>query len=125
MFQTSESSVLLIPRIPESAALACGLSDSSATRSRPWWPPLQSYARRGSVHDHFRPLRPPDPAGLHVAHSFRSQACCTRARPVRLDTDVPAIAPALYTTPRAPWRPARLLALLHTPTNPVCLRRVP
>jgi|SRR6266702_2090053 len=75
-----------------------------------------------TVSDHFRP---PDPTGLRVAHCFRSRARCTRARPMRLDTDVPAIAPALYTTPRAPWRPAKPLVLLHTPRNPAHLRRVP
>ncbi len=46
----------LIPRIPERAALARGLSDSSATRSRPWRPLLRSYAPCGSVRDYFRPL---------------------------------------------------------------------
>jgi len=75
-----------------------------------------------TVSDCFRPL---DPAGLRVAHRFRPRARRTRARPTRLDSDAPAIAPAPYTTPRAPQRPARLLALLHTPTNPVHLRRVP
>src|SRR6266702_964512 len=75
-----------------------------------------------TVSDRFRP---PDPAGLRVAHHFRPRACRTRARPTRLDSDVPAIAPAPYTTPRAPQRPARPLALLHTPTNPAHLRRVP
>src|SRR6266702_2644967 len=75
-----------------------------------------------TVSDHFRP---PHPAGLRVAHRFRSRACCTRARPTRLDSNAPAIVPALYTIPRAPWRPARLLAPLHTPTNPVHLRRIP
>src|SRR6266702_1649817 len=49
-------------------------------------------------------LRPPDHVGLHVAHRFRSRARCTRTRPTKLDPDVPAIAPALYTTPRAPRR---------------------
>src|SRR6266702_979415 len=70
-------------------------------------------------------FRPPNPAGLHVAHHFHSRTCRTHARPTRLDTNAPAIAPALYTTPRTPRRPARLLAPLHTPTNPAHLRRVP
>ncbi len=52
----SESSVQLIPCIPKHAALVRGLSDSSATRSRPRRPPLQSYAPRRSVRDCFRPL---------------------------------------------------------------------
>jgi len=70
-------------------------------------------------------LRPPDHVGLHVAHRFRSRARCTRTRPTKLDPDVPAIAPTLYTTSRAPRRPARPLVPLHTPTNPAHLRRVP
>jgi len=72
--------------------------------------------------DCFRPL---DPAGLRVAHRFRSREHRIRAWPTRLDSDTPATAPALYTTPRAPRRPARPLAPLHTPTNPAHLRRVP
>src|SRR6266571_7163962 len=75
-----------------------------------------------TVSDRFRP---PNPAGLCVAHRFHSRARRTRARPTRLDSDAPAIAPALYTTPRAPRRPARPLAPLHTPTNSAHLRRVP
>src|SRR6266702_5517979 len=75
-----------------------------------------------TVSDHFQP---PTPAGLHVAHRFRPRACRTRARPTRLDSDAPAMAPALYTTPRALQMPARPLAPLHTPTNPAHLRRIP
>src|SRR6266702_2461655 len=65
-----------------------------------------------TISDHFQP---PDPVGLRAAHCFRSQARRTRARPTRLDTDAPAITPALYITPRVPRRPARPLAWLHTP----------
>ena len=68
---------------------------------------------------------PPNPAGLCVAHHFHFQAHHTYAWPTRLDSDMLAIAPALYTTPCAPRRPARPLAPLHTPTNPAHLRRVP
>ena len=118
-FQTSESLVQLTPCIPESATLVCGLSDSSTMRSQPWQPPLRSYAWCGSVRNHFRLPRPPDPAGLCAAHSFHSQARRTCARPVRLDTNALAIALALYTTPRAPWRPTRPLALF-TPPQILC-----
>src|SRR6266702_5738559 len=58
----SESSVQLIPCIPKHAALVRGLSDSSATRSRPRRPPLQSYAPRRSVRDCFRPLSTTQPS---------------------------------------------------------------
>src|SRR6266702_5623673 len=75
-----------------------------------------------TVSDRFRP---PDPAGLHVAHRFHSRAHRTRAWPTKLDSDAPATVPAPYTTPRAPRRPARPLVPLHTPTNPAHLRRVP
>src|SRR6266702_7721985 len=70
-------------------------------------------------------FQPPDPAGLCVAHRFHPRARRTQAQPTRLDSDAPAIVLALYTTPHAPRRPARLLALLHTPTNPVHLRCIP
>src|SRR6266702_1846178 len=71
-----------------------------------------------TVSDRFRP---PDSAGLHVAHHFRSRACHTCVWPTRLDSDtLPQ-----YTTSHTPRRPARLLVLLHTPTNPAHLRRVP
>ncbi len=36
--------VQLIPHVPEHAALTCGLSNSSTTRSPPWWPPSWSCA---------------------------------------------------------------------------------
>src|SRR6266702_4556585 len=62
---------------------------------------------------------------LSAAHPSHSQACRTRARPKKLDSYAPAIVPALYTTPRSPRRPARLLAPLHTPPNPAHLRRPP
>src|SRR6266702_4671440 len=75
-----------------------------------------------TISNHFQP---PDPVGLHVAHCFCSRARRTHAQPMRLDSNVLAIALALYTIPRAPWRPARPLAPLHTPTNPAHLRRVP
>src|SRR6266702_8782001 len=75
-----------------------------------------------TVSDRFRP---PDPAGLRVAHCFRSRACRTRAQPTKLDSDTPATAPATYATPRTPQRPARPLVLLHTPTNPAHLRHIP
>src|SRR6266702_2341506 len=71
-----------------------------------------------TVSDHFRP---PNPAGLCVAHRFRSQARCTHVWPTRLNGNHAD----LYTTPCTPWRPARPLALLHTPTNPAHLRHVP
>src|SRR6266702_1496292 len=75
-----------------------------------------------TVSDRFRP---PNPVGLRVANRSRSRARRTSARPTKLDSDAPAIVPALYTTPRAPRRPARPLAPLHTPTNPAHLRHIP
>ncbi|SRR6266702_373538 len=75
-----------------------------------------------TVSDHFRP---PNPPGLRVAHHFCSRMCHTCMQPTRLNTNAPAIAPALYTTPRTLQRPARPFALLHTPTNPAHLRCVP
>ncbi len=75
-----------------------------------------------TVSNHFRP---PNPAGLCVAHHFRPRACRTCAQPTRLDSDAPAIIPALYTTPHALRRPAKLLVPLHTPTNPAHLRCIP
>ncbi|SRR6266702_3608077 len=70
-----------------------------------------------TISNHFRPPN----VGLCVAHHFCSRARRIHVWSTRLDTN----APALYTTPRAPQRPARLLVLLHTPTNPAHLRRIP
>jgi len=65
-----------------------------------------------TVFDHFQPL---NSAGLRVAHHFHSRMRHTCVRPMRLDTNMPAIVLALYTTPHALRRPARPLASLHTP----------
>ncbi|SRR6266702_4882685 len=116
------SSSLTFPRVTHSCA-------ALATRAR-HIPDLGSHSCEVTCHaeacatvsDHFRP---PNPAGLHVAHHFCSRACHTHVWSTRLDTNTPAIAPALYTMPRAPQRPTRLLAPLHTPTNPAHLRHVP
>src|SRR6266702_230416 len=116
------SSSLTFPNVPHSrAALATQARRVPDLGSHPCEATRRAEACV-TVSDRFRP---PDPAGLHVAHRFRSRARRTRAQPTRLDSDAPAIAPALYTTPRTPRRPARLLAPLHTPTNPAHLRRVP
>ncbi len=85
------------------AALVCGLSDSSTTRSRPRRPPVRSYALRGSVRDRFRLLlttRPsrapcsppfPFPGSLHsrAALAIRTRRTGDRAGPV-YDTLRPA-----------------------------------
>ncbi|KAH8997789.1 hypothetical protein EDB86DRAFT_861664 [Lactarius hatsudake] len=44
-----------VPCIPQCAAFACGLSDSSVTRYRRRQPPVRSFASRRGVRDHFRP----------------------------------------------------------------------
>src|SRR6266702_97413 len=62
---------------------------------------------------------------LSVAHLLHSQACHTHAWPKRLNSNMSATALALYTTPHALQRPARLLVPLHTPTNPAHPRCVP
>ena len=110
------SSSLAFPSVPHScAALATQVQRVPNLGGHPCEVTRRAEAC-ATVSDCFRP---PDPAGLRVAHRFRSRARRTRARPTRLDTDAPAIAPALYTTPRAPRRPARLLALL-TPPQILC-----
>ncbi|KAH9026870.1 hypothetical protein EDB84DRAFT_1563609 [Lactarius hengduanensis] len=80
--------------IPDLAAPLRGLSISSTTHHRLRWPPLRSFASRGSVRDR---LRLP-----------------ATTRPSRAQ-DTTATATDLPTTPRTPRRPARLLAPLHTP----------
>ncbi len=116
------SSSLAFPSVPHSrAALATQARRAPDLGGHPCEVTRRAEAC-ATVSDHFRPL---NPTGLRVAHHFRSRTRRTRARPTRLDTNAPAIAPALYTTPRAPRRPARPLAPLHTPTNSAHLRRVP
>ncbi len=68
---------------------------------------------------------PPDPVGFHAAHHFCFWACRNCVRPTKLNTDAPATTPALYTTPHAVQRPARLCSPLHTSTNPAYLRHIP
>ncbi len=42
---------------------------------------------------------PPNHVGLHVAHCFHFQAHRTHVQPTKLNPNVPAIMPALYTKP--------------------------
>ncbi|SRR6266702_1191703 len=116
------SSSLTFPSVPHlCAALATRARHVSDLGSHPCKVTHRAEAC-ATVSDHFRP---PNPVGLRVAHHFCSQARPTHAWSTRLDTNTPAITLALYTTPHAPQRPARLLAPLHTPTNPAHLRRIP
>ncbi|KAH9014538.1 hypothetical protein EDB85DRAFT_2157332 [Lactarius pseudohatsudake] len=68
---------------PERAALACGLSNSSATRSRLERPPIPRFAPRRSVRDRFRPLATaqlcsPFPTSPHLRAAFTLQHQRTR-----------------------------------------------
>src|SRR6266702_2640857 len=116
------SSSLAFPSVPHSrAALATQARHVPDRGGHPCEVTRRAEAC-ATISDRFRP---PNPAGLRIAHRFRPRARRTLARPTRLDSDMPAIAPALYPTPCAPRRPARPLVPLHTPTNPAHLRHVP
>ncbi|KAH8997462.1 hypothetical protein EDB92DRAFT_1430156 [Lactarius akahatsu] len=78
-FELNEAHRALIPRVPQRAPLACGLSDSNPTRSQPQRPPTRSFAPRRRVRDRLRPPSGSFP-GLCVAHCFRSRPRRARTR---------------------------------------------